>query len=346
MSDYRFSPKGCIMRLVASLLAVIALSPIAVAQEPKPLKVGIIGLDTSHVVAFTSAFHNPKVKPELAGVKVVAAFPAGSNDVEASFSRIKGFTDTLKEKYGVEIVDSIEALLPKVDAVLIESVDGRPHLEQVKPVLKAGKPVFIDKPVAGSLADAIAIYDLAKQAKVPVFSSSSLRFAADVVAMKKNEKLGNLLGCLTYSPCSLESHHPDLFWYGVHGVETLYALMGTGCETVARTQTKDTDIVTGTWKDGRVATYRGIRGGKADYGMVVFGSKSIESVTIKGGYEPLLVEIAKFFRGGPAPVSAEETVEMFAFMEAADESKRRGGATVKIADVIAKARGDTTKPRR
>lgn len=326
------------MRFVASFVAVIVLSPITSAQEPKPLKVGIIGLDTSHVVAFTSAFHNPKAKPELAGVKVVAAFPAGSADVEASFSRIKGFTDTLRDKHGVEIVDSIEALVPKVDAFLIESVDGRPHLEQFKAVVKAGKPVFIDKPLAGSLADAIAIYDLAKQNKAPVFSSSSLRFAPDVVAMKKNEKLGNLLGCMTYSPCSLESHHPDLFWYGVHGVETLYALMGIGCETVTRTQTKDTDIVTGTWKDGRVATYRGIRNGKADYGMVVFGSKAIESVTIRGGYEPLLVEIAKFFRGGAVPVSAEETIEMFAFMEAADESKRKGGAPVKIADVIAKAR--------
>lgn len=282
------------------------------------------------------------MRPELANVKVVAAFPAGSPDVESSSSRVKGFTDTLRDKYGVEIVDSIDALLPKVDAVLLESVDGRPHLEQVKPVLKAGKPVFIDKPVAGSLADAIAIYDLAKQYKVPVFSSSSLRFTADVVAMKKNQKLGNLLGCVTYSPCSLEAHHPDLFWYGVHGVEVLYTLMGTGCETVSRAQTKDTDVVTGVWKDGRVATYRGIRGGKADYGMVAFGSKSIEAMTIRHSYEPLLVEIIKFFRGGPPPVSAEETVEMFAFMEAADESKRRGGATVKIADVIAKARGSAS----
>src|SRR5439155_7188118 len=132
-------------------------------------------------------------------------------------------TDTLRDKHGVEIVDSIEKLLPKVDVVLLESVDGRPHLEQVKPVLKAGKPVFIDKPVAGSLADAIQIYDLAKQYKVPVFSSSSLRFSPDLVALKKNDKIGSVLGCMTYGPCALEPHHPDLFWYGVHGVEILYA---------------------------------------------------------------------------------------------------------------------------
>jgi predicted dehydrogenase len=280
----------------------------------------------------------------LAGARVVAAYPGGIEDVEASRTRVKGFTATLKDKYGVEIVESIDALLPKVDVVLLESVDGRPHLEQVKPVLKAGKPVFIDKPVAGSLADAIQIFDLARQHKVPIFSSSSLRFAAEVSAMKKNARVGDVLGCLTYGPCSLEPHHPDLFWYGVHGVETLYALMGTGCESVSRVQTKDTDVVTGVWKDGQVATFRGIRAGRADYGMVVFGSKGVESQTINAGYEPLLVEIVKFFRGGPPPVRAEETVEMFAFMEAADESKRRGGAPVKVADVIAKARAEVKKP--
>jgi predicted dehydrogenase len=335
------------MRLSLLLIAAgltLALTAVA-ADEPKPIKVGIIGLDTSHVTAFTKVLNSPKVKPELAGVRVVAAFPGGSKDVEASYTRVKGFTETLKDMHGVEIVESIDALLPKVDVVLLESVDGRPHLEQVKPVLKAGKPVFIDKPVAGSLADAIQIYDLAKQYKVPVFSSSSLRFAPEVVAMRKNDKVGNVLGCLTYGPCSLEPHHPDLFWYGVHGVETLYALMGTGCESVSRVQTKDTEVVTGVWKDGRVATFRGNRAGKGDYGMTVFGSKGNEAQKINGGYEPLVVEIVKFFRGGPAPVSAEETVELFAFMEAADESKRHGGAPVKIADVMAKAREESARKK-
>ena len=323
--------------LVILATLMVGLGAIS-AAEPKSLRVGIIGLDTSHVVAFTGILNAPKPKPEFAGVRVVAAFPGGSPDVESSHTRVAGFTMDLKEKYGVEIVGSIDELLPKVDVVLLESVDGRPHLEQVKPVIKAGKPVFIDKPVAGTLADAIRIYDLAKEKNVPVFSSSSLRFAADVQAMKNNAKLGGILGCLTYGPCSLEPHHPDLFWYGIHGVETLYTLMGPGCESVSRVQTKDAEIVTGTWKDGRVATFRGIRAGKSDYGMVVFGSKAIESQTIKHSHEPLVVEIIKFFRGGPAPVSAEETVELFAFMEAADESKRKGGAIVKIADVMERSR--------
>jgi hypothetical protein len=163
------------------------------------------------------------------------------------------------------------------------------------------------------------------------------------MAAKTNDKLGGVTGCVVYSPCLLEPHHPDLFWYGVHGVEMLYTVMGTGCDSVSRVQSKDTDVVTGVWKDGRVATYRGIRGGKSDYGMVVFGNKAIESPKVSTGYDPLVVEIVKFFRGGPPPVSAAETVEMFAFMEAADASKRAGGAPVKLAEVMAKARDDVAR---
>jgi hypothetical protein len=241
----------------------------------------------------------------------------------------------MREDFKVEIVDSIDKLLEKVDVVLLESVDGRPHLKQAEPVFKAKKKLFIDKPIAGSLADVIRIFKLGKEADVPVFSSSSLRFGKGIAQAKTNPKLGDITGCLVYAPCSLEKHHPDLFWYGVHGVEMVYTLMGPGCKTVQRTNTKDTDIVTGVWNDGRVATFRGIRGdAKADYGAVAFGTKGIETIPGFGGYEPLVVEIARFFRTGKAPVSAEETTEMFAFMEAADESKRNHGAAVTIDSVM------------
>ena len=307
-------------------LVLVLLPMLAVGQDsPKPLRAGIIGLDTSHVVAFTKMLHDAKAKPELAGVRIVAAFPGGSQDIPESRDRIEGFTKTLREKFGVEIVESIDALLAKVDVVLLESVDGRPHLEQFRPVAKARKPVFIDKPVAGSLADAIEIYELAKQHDVPVFSSSSLRFSPNILGMRNNDKIGPVVGCDAYGPCSLEKHHPDLFWYGIHGVETLFTIMGTGCETVSRVHTEGTELVTGVWKDGRVGTFRGIRKGKSASGATVFGVKGIAPAGPPVGYEPLVVEICKFFRTGKPPVSAEETLEIFTFMEAADESKRRGG---------------------
>jgi predicted dehydrogenase len=230
--------------------------------------------------------------------------------------------------------------------VLLESVDGRPHLEQVKPVLKAGKPVFIDKPVAGSLADALQIYDLAKKFKVPCFSSSSLRFSPGIMVMRKDPKVGKVLGCAAYGPCSIEKHHPDLFWYGIHGVETLYTIMGTGCKSVARVHTKDTDLVTGTWEDGRIGTYRGLRKGHTDFGALVFGSKGIAPSGKYAGYEPLVEEICKFFKTGRPPVSAEETIEIIAFMEAADESKRSGGKPVTLESVMAKARKQIARAKK
>jgi predicted dehydrogenase len=319
----------------------------AVSQEKEqPLRAGIIGLDTSHVVAFTSLLNNPKATGILAQVRVVAAYPGGSPDIPASKDRVAGYTKDLREKYQVEIVDSIDELLKKVDVVLLESVDGRPHLEQVKPVFKAKKPVFIDKPVAGSLADASQILQLAKESGTPCFSSSSLRFSPGIFGMRDNPKVGKVLGCDAYGPCSLEEHHPDLFWYGIHGVEALFTIMGTGCETVARVQTKDTELVTGTWKGGRVGTFRGLRAGKQDYGALVFGTQGIAPSGGYGGYEPLVVEICKFFKTGKPPVSAEETLEIFAFMEAADESKRQGGAPVSLALVMGKARDTGGQPKK
>ncbi len=311
------------------------------ADEPSstPLRAGIIGLDTSHVVAFTQLLNASNPKPELAGVRVVAAYAGGSPDIPSSRDRVAGFTRDLRDKFGVKIVDSIDELLASVDVVLLESVDGRPHLEQARPVFRAKKLVFIDKPVAGSLVDAIAIFELARTTNTPCFSSSSLRFSPHITAMRHSDKVGDVLGCDVYGPCALEEHHPDLFWYGIHGVEALYTIMGTGCRSVSRVQTRDTELVTGVWNDGRVGTFRGIRSGHARYGATVFGTKGVAPSGGEGGYEPLVVEIVKFFKTGKPPVTAEETLEIYAFMETADESKRQGGMPVTIESVVAKARG-------
>jgi len=179
---------------------------------------------------------------------------------------------------------------------------------------------------------------LAKKHNVPCFSSSSLRFAPGVQELLKNEKLGTIAGAVTWGSCSYQEGTPDMFFYGIHGIEPLYVLMGTGCETVSRIQTKDTDVISGVWKDGRVGTYRGIRRNKADFGAIAFGSKGIVQSGKEGGYEALCREIGRFFKTRKVPVSAEETIEIFAFMEAADESKRQGGAPVSLKDVLSKAR--------
>jgi predicted dehydrogenase len=238
---------------------------------------------------------------------------------------------------GVEMVDSIAALLERVDVVLLETVDGRPHLEQALPVIAARKPLFVDKPAAGTLADVVALYDAAARTGTPIFSSSSLRYMAAAQRARAGE-LGAVQGAEAYSPCPIEPGHPDLFWYGIHGVETLFTAMGPGCERVVRVHTPGADLVVGTWTDGRIGTFRGIRAGKRGYGGTVYTAKAIAPLGPYEGYRGLVVEIVRFFRTREAPVSPQETLEIYAFMEAADESKRRGGAAVSLREVLERAR--------
>lgn len=304
------------------------------------IRFGIIGTDTSHVVGFAKLLNHPVADDHVPGGRITHAYKGGSPDVKSSAERVDKFAAELKEEHGLEFVDSIPELVEKVDAVLLESVDGRPHLEQVKPVFAAKKPVFIDKPLAGSLADAIEIARLAEESGTPCFSASSLRFFPGVTDMLKNEKVGEITGVSAYSPCTYEEHHPDLYWYGIHGVEILYTLMGTGCKSVSRTQTDDYDLVTGTWSDGRIGTFRGLRKGKATYGALVFGTNGIEQTAPVSGslYTPLMKEIVEFVKTGIAPVPMATTVEMMAFMEAADESKRQDGKPVRLDEVMKNAR--------
>jgi predicted dehydrogenase len=326
--------------LLASTLFCLAGSTVA-QETPKPLRAGIIGLDTSHVPAFTKLFNNPKADGDLAGIKVVAGYPGGT-DMPASKDRVAKFTEQVRGM-GVEIVDSIPKLLEKVDVVLIESVDGRIHLQEAREVFKSGKPVYIDKPLAGTLAEAIAIFELAKKSGVRTWSSSSSRFGADLLALKGNADIGDILGVTTWGPCSYQSGTPDLFFYAIHGIESLFTLMGTGCETVARSKGPVTDQVTGVWKDGRIGTYRGIIKGKSEFGAMVYGSKGNQMGGKTISYEALCRQIGKFFRTNEVPVSEAETIEIFTFMEAADESQRQGGKPVALADVLAKARVEAAK---
>ncbi|HEV7380652.1 MAG TPA: Gfo/Idh/MocA family oxidoreductase, partial [Dyadobacter sp.] len=262
-------------------LAMIDALPLR-ANQLTGKRVGIIGLDTSHSVAFTKVLNAAQANPAYDGYKVVAAYPYGSKDIVSSTKRIPEYTEEVK-KLGVEITDSIQQLLAKSDVILLETNDGRRHLEQVTEVLKAGKRVFIDKPVAGTLAEVIAIYKTAEKYNIPIFSASSLRYITGIEGIDKTK----ILGADTFSPAVLEKTHPDLFWYGIHGVETLYTVMGTGCKTVTRVSTPNTDIVVGTWEDGRTGTFRGTRTGKHDYGGTVFMETGNKTLGPYNGYEPL-----------------------------------------------------------
>lgn len=291
-------------------------------------RVGIIGLDTSHSVEFTKMLNAASPDPAFLGYHVTVAYVQGSKDIASSLEMVPGNLAKIKEM-NVEIVDTIDALLKKCDVVLLESNDGRVHLEQALPVLEAGKRLFIDKPMSASLADTKAIFKAADKHRVPVFSSSALRFI-DSIRQVNGGSIGKVTGADIYTPSPTEKTHPDLFWYGIHGVEMLYALMGTGCKRLTRTTETDMDHITAVWDDGRIATLRGVKKGPYGFGGHAFGEKAIVAIGDFNSYQPLVLQITQFFQTGVPPVKPVETIEMMAFMEAADESKRKNGATVML----------------
>lgn len=302
------------------------------------IRVGVIGLDTSHSPAFARLMNDPAGSPATQGVEVVAAYPYGSRAIASSARRIPEITATF-EAMGIDLVGSIDELLTRVDAVLLETNDGNLHLAQALPVLKAGKPLFIDKPMAASLTDVIALFEAARHYDTPLFSSSSLRYKTPMQAVRRGS-IGEVLGAQTYSPAKLEPSHADLAWYAIHGVEALFTVMGTGCAEVTRFHTADADVVVGRWADDRIGIFRGMREGTLGYGGAAFGTDGIAALQHEERFEMTVDTIAVFFRTGVAPVRPEETIEIFAFMEAADESKRRGGAPVRLDEVLARARAE------
>ena len=319
------------MRLKLILLTVLTL---VFSQTRAQMKIGIIGLDTSHSTAFVKLLNGEEKKDEYKDFRIVAAYPYGSRTIRSSFERIPDYTEEVKA-LGVEIVPSIAELLKRVDYVLLETNDGNLHLEQASQVFKAGKPMFIDKPLAATLAQSMAIYQLARDYNVPIFSSSALRYVPQNQKLRNGE-YGKVMGADCYSPATREITHPDFGWYGIHGVETLFTVMGTGCVSVNRMSAEGTDVVVGLWSDGRIGTFRGIREGKSNYGGTAFTDKSIEPVGTYQGYEVLLSEILNFFRTGVPPVSEEETLEIFTFMEASNASKRNEGKIILMEDVYLK----------
>ena len=314
------------MRIVGATLLLTAV--VCNAQD---LRVGIIGLDTSHTVRFAELLNDPGRKDHVSGAVIVAAFKGGSPTIAESADRIERFTQEVTTKYNVKLVPTIADLVQQVDAVMLLSVDGRQHLDQVRPVFAAKKRVFIDKPLAGSMKDAREILRLSRQAGVPFFSCSSERYAKAFQDLKHDATIGQIEGAFTFGPSPIETYVPDLFWYGIHSVEALYELMGPGCERVARVHTDGEDSVVGTWKDGRIGEIRGLRSSPRQYGAVVFGAKRIAvSGTPDGSYRPVVQEIVQFFQTGQAPVNPEESLEVLEFMEAADRSKERNGAPVAL----------------
>ncbi|MGH2558867.1 MAG: Gfo/Idh/MocA family protein [Thermomicrobiales bacterium] len=296
------------------------------------LRLGIVNCDTSHVYQFARRLNHVGVGPEqwVEGAKVVAAYVGTSRITEPA--RIEEYVAAMIEA-GVDLVERPEDLLGRVDAILIESNEGGIHLQRARPFIEAGLPVFVDKPLASTTADARTLVDLARRHGTPLISASALRFVAEVTTARVDPSLGTLVGADVHCPARLHKANPGLFHYGVHGVEMLYALLGPGCREVACAFEEGGEVVTGRWSDGRIGVVRGLRAGTLGYGLTVYGEQGIRATAIATEwiYRDLLKVVVPVLAGAPSPIGPDELIEVVAFQEAALVSARAGGKPTKLA---------------
>jgi len=296
----------------------------------KEVSVGLIGLDTSHVTHFTRLLNDPEDPHHVPGGKVVAAFPGGSADFELSISRVDDFTTQLRNDYSIEILDSPEAVAEKVDIVFITTVDGRAHLDHFKKVVGYRKPTFIDKPLAVCSADAREIYRLADEAGIAVTSSSSLRFADNLIDALTSNTGDPIVGCDVCGPMDLQETQPGLFWYGIHAVDILMSIMKPGCKEVRVFANDAFDLVTAVWADGRVGTIRGHRRGHQVFGATIHREENFESLNLRANERPtyasMLATVLPALSSGKSAVPPEETLDVIRMIEAANESRESGKA--------------------
>ena len=312
----------------ANVINALALAAFAAGiSQPADLRLGIVGTDTSHATNFTRILNETSGQDHIAGARVVAAYKGGSPDIANSRNRIERFTAEITGKWGVPLVQNIGDLCGRVDGIMILSVDGRAHLDQFRQAARCGVPIFVDKPLASTLADVREIARLATQAHVPWFSSSAMRFT-EIQSLR----VPDISGAFVWGPGPLEEHHQlDLSWYAIHPIEMMFVVMGTGAVEATRTYAADGDVITGRWKDGRTATVRALRPyGK--YGAVVFlpGNQTKMISDVEASYGPMVTEIVKFMQTKTPPVPNAETLEIFSFLDAAQRSRERGGVPVRL----------------
>ena len=298
------------------------------------MKIGMIGLDTSHCGAFIGLLNYPDNEFHVPGCRVVAAYPGGSQLCACSRDRVGKYTEQMRDEHGIEIRDTLEELTEGMDAFLLESVDGRQHLEQFKVLAEAGKPVFVDKPLTCSAAKARELAALAEAKGVPLMSASSIRYAAGIAGLLPDGAQVN--ACEAFGAMSLQDDYPAYFWYGVHSAEVLFSYMGSGCASVQTLHEEHTDLLAGRWSDGRIGTVRGTRFEGGAFGCTVYTGGGVVHGLMENApppYAMMLKEVVEFFRTGQSPIAPAETVEVMAFLDAAEQSRQANGAPVALADV-------------
>lgn len=301
-------------------------------------RLGIVDCNTPHVPDFTRRINHVEIDADqwVEGAKVVAAVP-GAHPVFPE--RSPGYVPQMMQQlraWGIETLERPEDLIGRVDAVLIEGNDSSLHLGRALPFVEAGVSLFVDKPLTTTTSDARTLVAAARKHGTLLTSASALRFALEVQDVKRRrDELGAIVGVDAHGPGTLHPRNPGLLYYGIHAVEMLYSLMGTGCRTVRCVWEPGVEVVVGRWSNGRLGTVRATRSGAGGFGFTAFCEKEVVPVAVDNRYyyRELLRAVIGMLDTKTWPLTPDELVEPIAFQEAALISSQRNGEEVRLAEL-------------
>lgn len=285
------------------------------------IRIGCVNPDTSHPLAFSQYL--------LEGNR--ARYVAVYNDSFRGEDQIEAFM----RRRGLEKrCDTLEKLAEMVDIGFIQDCNWDRHVEEALPFLERGKPVFIDKPLVGNVADCRRLEELAARGAV-ILGSSSLRYAREIAELmaQPEEERGRVVSATGFIGV-------DEFNYGCHAVEGLASLTGTGavsCRFVGRAQAEKVRCETFfvRFESGVSAVYHSFLGVWQPFNFVAMTTKTTHVVQVAGGglYAGMLDRICDFMETGAPMPSLPELTEAVKIMLAGRLSRERGGVEVALADL-------------
>jgi hypothetical protein len=290
------------------------------------VKLSVIGLETTHGFIYPAMFngYDPAALERNALDIVWNIFPTGGArsiategvEIVACYDPDPELGRKVAEACRIErVCTELAAAYRDVDGVIITAGDATTHLALAEPALRAGLPVFVDKPFAATTADATAMAELASQHGAPLFCTSAIRFADQTRELR--ERFASAIG----EP--LTAHvigTGDYASYAVHSLEFLLSAWGGGVRALRSLGQEGFDVVQIEFSDGRQAIWQNCKPLVWMFHLALYGSEGYDEATITFEdryrlFRNTAEEIARFMVSGESPVPIEDTLEIVRILE-------------------------------
>lgn len=288
------------------------------------VNIGMIGTDSSHTVAFTRILNNQAHPFHVAGGKITRVVRYWSDDFALSCSREERFSTQLSNDFQLPFAE-LSQIGEHCDAFMLEAADGRKHLELFKQLIAWSKPIFIDKPLAIGYEAASEIIQLAKRHNIPIMSSSALRYSHVLQEQLSSIDKQQIKKVTVKCPLIIEPTQSRYYWYGIHGVEMLYSILGSGCTDIHAAITEYADILTGIWGDGTIGELICVHDTAQPFEVIVHTEEDEILISLSDEahqipyYASMLEEVISFFTHKTSPIAYDEMLEVIWFIDKAEQ---------------------------